>query len=138
MFNCALQCAKVFQICFSSFHLDIYFLHKTLPRLIIMDHGFMVSKLMNVRDTQGETGRNLHHLGHNRENPPHHRHDDDDDGGGMSKRSLLSGGRNAIIDTWAHNTSHCPQLGSTALLLAPCVDRKTFLEAWRVLLYQLY
>ena len=71
-----------------------------------MDHGFMVSKLMNVRDTQGETGRNLHHLGHNRENPPHHRHDDDDDGGGMSKRSLLSGGRNAIIDTWAPNLSH--------------------------------
>ena len=29
-------------------------------------------------------------------------------GGGMSKRSLLSGGRNAIIDTWApSNLSHC-------------------------------
>ena len=60
-------------------------------------------------------------------------------GGGMSKRSLLSGRRNAIIDTWAHNTSHYPTLGSTALLLAPlCVEWKTFLEAWRVLLYQLY
>ena len=37
---------------------------------------------------------------------PHDGHDDDDDGGGMSKRSLLSGGRNAIIDTWAPNLSH--------------------------------
>ena len=84
----------------------IYQQHKTLPGLIIA--GVKTQDLfLNVKDTHaGQAGHNLHHLHHNRENHRHDRHDDDDDGGGMSKRSLLSGGRNAIIDTWAPNLSH--------------------------------
>ena len=86
--------------------------HKTLPCLIIMVQG--VSNASKPEYT-GHPDHNLHHLHRNHEDHPHHRHEDDNDGGGMSKRSLLSFGRNAIIDTWSapnlshSNTLHCTQ-----------------------------